>query len=69
MGNSIGKAIRQRRKQLKITQPHLSELADVSVNSITRIEREQVSPTLDIVDKIADVLGMELRLVIKQNEI
>lgn len=69
MGYSIGKTIRQRRKQLKITQPHLAELAEVSVNTVTRIELEQVNATLDVIGKIADVLGMELKLAIKQNDI
>jgi y4mF family transcriptional regulator len=69
MGYTIGKTIQQRRKQLKITQPHLAELAEVSVNTITRIERGQVNPTLEVVEKIADVLGMQLQLGVKHNGI
>jgi transcriptional regulator with XRE-family HTH domain len=70
MGESIGKSIRRRRKQLKITQPHLAELAEVHVNTITAIEREQGNPTLDILQRIADVLGLEIRMGIRQpNEV
>ena len=69
MGYTIGKTIQQRRKQLKITQPHLAELAEVSVNTITRIERGQVNPTLEVIEKIADVLGMQLQLGVKHNDI
>lgn len=34
MAQSISELIRSRRKQLKITQPHLADLADVNVNTI-----------------------------------
>jgi transcriptional regulator with XRE-family HTH domain len=68
MGYTIGKTIQQRRKQLKITQPHLAELAEVSVNTITRIERGQVNPTLEVIEKIADVLGMQVQLGVRHNE-
>jgi len=64
----IGKVIKKRRASLKITQPHLAELAGVSVNTLYKIERGQTNPTLDIVEKIAGVLGMEVKLeVIKIN--
>lgn len=62
----IGERIKQRRKALKITQPHLSELAGISVNSLYKIERGQANPTLDLVEKIADVLGLEIKLEVKK---
>ena len=68
MAQSISELIRLRRKQLKITQPHLAELADVNVNTIARIERNQANPTLDILQKIADVLGMEFQLTIRKDK-
>jgi y4mF family transcriptional regulator len=63
---AVGKAIRERRKALKITQPHLAELAGISVNSIYKIERGEANPTLELVEKIAEVLGLEIRLEIKK---
>lgn len=68
MAQSISELIRLRRKQLKITQPHLAELADVNVNTIARIERNQANPTLDILQKIADVLGMEFQLTVRKDK-
>jgi y4mF family transcriptional regulator len=62
----IGKTIRKRRKDLKITQPDLSELAGISINTVYKIETGEANPTLDILSKIADVLGMELVLEIKE---
>jgi transcriptional regulator with XRE-family HTH domain len=63
---NIGEAVRQRRKALKITQPHLSELAGISVNSLYKLERGTANPTLELIEKIADVLGMEIKLEVKK---
>jgi len=63
--NQIGEAIKNRRKELKITQPHLAELADVSANTLYKIERGQANPSLEILNKIVEVLGMELKLEVK----
>ena len=62
----IGEAIRKRRKGLKITQPNLAELAKISVNTLYKIERGDANPTLDVLEKITDVLGLELKLEVKQ---
>ncbi len=59
-------AIKRRRKTLGITQEHLAELAGVSPNTLYKLERGQINPSLDIINKILDVLGMELNLEIKQ---
>jgi len=66
MSVSIGHLIQQRRKQLKITQPHLAELADVNVNTIYRIERNEANPTILILNKILEVLGMEIKIEIRK---
>jgi transcriptional regulator with XRE-family HTH domain len=63
----IGKSIKLRRKALKITQPHLAQLAKVATNTLYKIERGQTNPTLDIIEKITDVLGMEIKLEVKKN--
>jgi len=61
----IGVSIRTRRKELGITQPHLAELAGVSTNTVYKLERGQSNPSLDILNKLAQVLGMELKLNVK----
>jgi transcriptional regulator with XRE-family HTH domain len=65
---SIGNIIQQRRKQLKVTQPHLAELAGLNVNTIYKLERNEANPTLKVLTKIADVLGLELRLEVKKSD-
>ena len=62
----IGIAVRDRRKELGITQPHLAELAGVSTNTLYKLERGQGNPTLGVLNKLAEVLGMELKLVVKK---
>lgn len=61
----IGITIKNRRKSLKVTQPQLAELADVSVNTLYKIESGLANPRLETLSKIADVLGMEIRLDVK----
>lgn len=61
----LGKSIRLRRKALKITQPDLAQLAKVATNTLYKIERGQANPTMDIIEKITDVLGLEVKLEVK----
>jgi transcriptional regulator with XRE-family HTH domain len=63
----LGEAIKNRRKELKITQPHLAELAKVSTNTLYKLERGQGNPSLDVLSKLAEVLGMELNIEVKKS--
>ncbi len=63
---TLGEIIRNRRKELSITQPHLAELAQVSINTLYKLERGQGNPSLDVLNKLAEVLGMELSLEVKK---
>ena len=62
----IGQTIKERRKELGITQPDLSELAGVSKNTLYKLERGQGNPSLDVLTKLANVLGMEMKLEVKK---
>jgi transcriptional regulator with XRE-family HTH domain len=62
----IGRSIKLRRKALKITQPDLAQLAKVATNTLYKIERGQANPTLDVIEKISAVLGMEIKLEVKK---
>ncbi len=66
LAKEIGQTIKDRRKELGITQPHLAELAQVSTNTLYKIERGQGNPTLDVLNKLAEILGMELKLEVKK---
>lgn len=65
MANSIGQQIRERRKELKINQAKLAQLSGIGLNSLSRLESGKGNPTLGSLQKIAEVLGFELKFVIK----
>jgi y4mF family transcriptional regulator len=67
--SEIGKQIKERRDTLGITQPDLAEMADISVNTLYKIETGQTNPTLRVLNKVAEILGMELTLTIKKPEL
>jgi len=62
----LGEKIKARRKELRITQPHLAELAKISTNTLYKLERGQGNPSLAVVNSIAEVLGMVLKLEVKK---
>lgn len=62
----IGRQIKERRKVLRIIQPDLAEMAGISINTLYKIERGQANPSIQVLTKVADVLGMEIRLEVKQ---
>ena len=63
---NIGIQIKSRRKSLKITQPLLAQLANVATNTLYKIERGQANPTMDILEKITKVLGLEIKLEVRK---
>jgi transcriptional regulator with XRE-family HTH domain len=66
MGISVlGKIIKDRRKELGITQPHLAELANVSKNTLYKLERGESNPSWEVIRNILDVLGLELNVNIR----
>jgi len=58
--------IRERRETLKITQEDLAELSGVALRTIKAIETAKGNPTLQTINNIADVLGLELDLSLKR---
>ena len=52
-------------KDLKINQAKLAQLSGIGLNSLSRLESGKGNPTLGSLQKIAEVLGFELKFVIK----
>jgi transcriptional regulator with XRE-family HTH domain len=63
--DEIIKVIKERKDILKITQEYLAELAEVGIATLKRLESGKGNLTLNNLQKIADVLGMELKLELK----
>ena len=64
----IGSFIAKRRKALKVNQRELASLCGVSEHALCNLERGVGNPTMRLVDSVADALGLELKLVVKDME-
>ena len=62
----IGEKIKERRNMLRITQPHLAEIAGISESTLHRIENGKANPTIKVLNRIVDILGLELKLEVKK---
>ena len=58
--------IKKRRKVLKITQERLSQVSGVGLRTLKAIESGEGNPTLKTIAKLADVMGMEVKLEVKK---
>ena len=65
---SIGKRIRERRKELGVNQQTLADLADVGINTLLAIERGEGNPQLSTLMAILDTLGLQLDIKLKTME-
>ncbi|MEE8437411.1 MAG: helix-turn-helix transcriptional regulator [Candidatus Neomarinimicrobiota bacterium] len=62
----LGRCIKARRNTLRINRPDLAEMAEISLNTLYKIETGKVNPTVKVINKLARVLGMELKLEVKK---
>ena len=58
--------IKERKKILGINQAYLAELSEVSIATLKRLESGKGNITLNNLQKIADVLGLEIKLELKK---
>ena len=59
--STIGKNIKKLRQENGISQDKLSKLADISLNTVVKIEIDQSpNPTLETIQKLAKALDVSL---------
>lgn len=58
--------IKERREMMRVTQETLAELSGVGLRTLKQFESGKGNPTLLTIQKLADVLGMEVCLQIKK---
>ena len=63
---SIIETLKMRRNRLQVNQESLALLTGVSLRTIKQLESGKGNPTLETIQKLADVLGLEIRLEIKK---
>ncbi len=57
--------VKKRRENLKVNQENLAKLSGVGLRTLKQFESGKGNPTLQTIQKIADVLGLELCLKVK----
>ncbi len=58
--------LKARREQLGVTQEQLAELAAVALRTVKALDSGKGNPTVNTLIKLADVLGMELKLEVRK---
>lgn len=62
----IVKEIKVRRDMLGVTQSVLAELSGVGLRTLKQFESGKGNPTLQTLEKLCDVLGLEVCLKVKK---
>jgi y4mF family transcriptional regulator len=65
MSANIGIFIKEKRKQLKLTQPELAERAGVGLRFIRELEQGKQTVQLDKVNQVLSLFGSELGVIQK----
>jgi y4mF family transcriptional regulator len=68
MNNSLAEFVKEKRKQLKLTQPELAEKAGVGLRFLRELENGKESVRLDKVNQVLALFGASVG-VIKNSEI
>lgn len=66
-GMSIGQAVAAMRRISKLTQPEFAKHRGLSVQSLRLIEADKANPTIDTLEKIASIFGLEVGFVVKSD--
>lgn len=62
----IGKAIKFRREFLNLRQEDVADISGVTIKTIHLIESASGNPSIETLEKLTTVLGMELCLQVKK---
>ena len=61
--------IKERRALLGLTQQDLADYTGLSVRFIKSVEAGKGNPSIGSLDKIAQVLGLEIVIIVKENNV
>jgi transcriptional regulator with XRE-family HTH domain len=62
----MGKSIKFRREFLNLRQEDLAEMSGITTKTIHLVEAGTGNPSMETLEKLANVLGMELLLQVKK---
>lgn len=63
---SLGEAVRQMQKISKLTQPEFAAHRGISVQALRQIQGDAGNPTVETLNKIASIFGLEVGFVPKR---
>jgi transcriptional regulator with XRE-family HTH domain len=63
----IGKSVKFRREFLNLRQEDLAEMSGITSKTIHLIETGTGNPSIETLEKLIEVLGMELSLQVKKS--
>jgi len=63
---NLGRIIKDRRAVLGISQQDLSDFSGVGISTVKDLERGVGNPSIETLQKILDVVGLEIVLQVKQ---
>lgn len=69
MKNTFAKNLKKYREEKKLTQRRLAEMAGITATSISSYEKEAMSPSLEIVEKLACALNVNIVDLICDNQL
>lgn len=61
----LGTAIKERRNLLGVDQKWLAELSGISIHTLSNIESGKGNPSLLVLSRLLDALGMELKIGVR----
>jgi transcriptional regulator with XRE-family HTH domain len=62
----LAEIIKKRREELGISQKDLAEMSEIHLRSISKLESGESNPTLELLNQIAEILGLELNIKVKE---
>lgn len=68
MSNSISDFVKEKRKQLNLTQPELAERAGVGLRFVRELEQGKQSVRLDKVNQVLALFGSQIGVIKKVEE-
>ena len=61
-----GSLIKDRRKEIGVTQEQLADVSGVSLSYIKLVEANKANPTISVLETLLDCLGLEFIVQLKQ---
>lgn len=58
---NIGKTLKQKRKELNITQEELSTISNISQSNISKYENNIITPPIQILIELCNILEIDIK--------